>query len=663
MLGRLIDWPHAPVKITQLMTKLWMNKMLRGLALALAVLTAGAAGAAQEDDFLAARDAYRAGDARRLEVYASRLRGYILEPYIAFWQMRLRLEELGPGEVRAFLGTYGDAPVSRSLLGDWLKLLGRTQQWGLFDADYALYSGDDPDILCYGIQSRGRTQPDALLEARSLWFVPKELPDGCATPVSMLMQSGKITTEDVWARVRVALENGQVAMAQRAAIYLPPGQQPDPRALSLIFSNPAGYLEKQQFDLKTRGGREAVMFATARLGRSSPQQAAAHWIQLEPRFSADERGYVWGQLAQSAALRHDAAALSWFAKAPDLSDSQLGWKVRTALRQRNWKEVLATIDAMSSREREQAVWQYWRARALKSAGRSEEANALLRPISREYNFYGQLALEELGEGISTPPTGFKPSPEDIRAMTQNPTVRRALEFYKLNLRLDATREWIWLVRNLDDKQLITAAEVARRYELYDRAINTADKTASVHDFSLRYLAPFRNVLKPRAAQMSLDEAWVYGLIRQESRFIVDARSRVGAGGLMQLMPATAKWVAKKIGLRAIGDVTEVDTNVTLGTYYLRHVLDTLDGQPVLASAAYNAGPGRARAWRPDTAVEGAIYAESIPFNETRDYVKKVMANASYYGHSFSQQLQSLKQRLGIIGPRDRVREQGLGDTP
>ena len=156
-------------------------------------------------------------------------------------------------------------------------------------------------------------------------------------------------------------------------------------------------------------------------------------------------------------------------------------------------------------------------------------------------------------------------------------------------------------------------------------------------------------------------AWA--MIRQESRFIVDARSRVGAGGLMQLMPATAKWVAKKIGMKHVGDVTDVDTNISLGTYYLRHVLDTLDGHPVLASAAYNAGPGRARAWRPDSAVEGAIYAETIPFTETRDYVKKVMSNASYYAHVFTHQVQSLKQRLGVIGPRQRAVEAGLGDTP
>jgi soluble lytic murein transglycosylase len=653
---------HYTLELKRMLTHVIRNTACT-LLLAAALFAPVMAGAAADDDFLAAREAFRSGDARKLDFYAARLQNYILEPYIAYWRLRMRLDETSGAEIRRFSVTYAETPLPSRLLADWLRQLGRAQQWELFDTEYARYGGEDLDISCYAIQSKMRAQPEALSEARALWFVPKELPEACQPLISTLIQEQKLSEENIWTRVRIALEAGQVAMAQRAAAFLPPGQQPDGRMFTLISSNPAGYLEKQNFDWKSRAGREAVMFAAYRLARTSPQQAAAHWTRLESRFSADDRAYVWGQLALFAAMRHDAEALAWYAKARDLSDAQLAWKVRAALRQRNWPEVLNAVNAMTSKEREQAAWRYWKARALKATGRNEEATALLKPLSHEYHFYGQLALEDLGERISTPAAAFKPAAADIRAMSENATVKRALEFYRLNLRVDAVREWIWLVRKFDDKQLLTAAELARRHELYDRTINTADKTETLHDFSLRYIAPFRDVLKARASQMNLDEAWVYGLIRQESRFIVDARSTVGASGLMQLMPATAKWVAKKMGLRAIGDVTEVDTNVSLGTYYLKHVLDTLDGQPVLASAAYNAGPGRARAWRPDEPVEGAIYAETIPFNETRDYVKKVMANATYYGHTFSQQLQSLKQRLGIIGPRQRAREPSLADTP
>ena len=646
------------------MVRFSIRNTSRSIALAAALVTSAPASAtAAGDDFLAARDAFRSGEARKLDSYAGRLQNYVLEPYVAYWRLRMRLDEASASEVRRFFATYAETPLAGRLLSDWLRVLGRTQQWDVFDAEYAGYRGEEIDVTCYAIQSKSRTQPETLAEARALWFVPRELPGNCAPLISLLVQDHKISHEDIWTRVRIALEVGQVSMAQRAAAYLPAGQQPDARTLTAIFTNPGGYLEKQQFDLKSRAGRETAMFAAYRLARTSPQQAAAHWVRLEGRFAPEDRAYVWGSLAQFAAMRHDPEALAWYAKARDLSDTQLAWKARAALRQRSWPEVLAAIDAMTDKEREQPAWRYWKARAFKAADRNEEAAALLKPIAREYNFYGQLALEELGDRVSTPPASYKPGAEEIRAMSEDPSIRRALEFYRLNLRVDATREWIWAIRNFDDRQLLTASEVARRHELYDRAINTADKTETVHDFSLRYLAPFRDVLKVRANQMGLDEAWVYGLIRQESRFIVDARSGVGASGLMQLMPATAKWVAKKIGLRAIVDVTEIDTNVSLGTYYLRHVLDSLDGQPVLASAAYNAGPGRARAWRPDTPIEGAIYAETIPFSETRDYVKKVMANASYYGHVFSQQLQSLKQRVGIIGSRQRTAEPSLADTP
>jgi soluble lytic murein transglycosylase len=645
------------------MFRLSYSRIAGALLLGAMMVSGGAVSAANEDEFLAARDAFRAGDARKLDFHASRMNNYVLEPYIAYWQLRLRIDESTGPEVRRFMATYADTPLAPRLLADWLRVLARRQQWDQFDLDHQLYTGDDLDITCYAIQSKARAgNLDALGNARALWFVPRELPENCSTLFNVLVQNQRLTTDDVWTRVRIGLEAGQVSLAHRASQYLAPGQQPDYRTLTLITSNPAGYLEKQRFELGTRAGRETAMYAAHRLARTSPQQAAAHWVRLEHRFTPEERAYVWGQIAYLGALRHDPDVLSWYARAKDLSDVQLAWKARTALRQRNWKEVLSAIDAMTEKEREQSAWRYWKARAFKASGREQEAVALLKPLTREYSFYGQLALEELGEGIAAPPSAFKPAPADLKAMSENLSVRRALELYRINLRVDGVREWIWAIRSFDDRQLLTAAEIARRHEMYDRSINTADKTESVHDFSMRYPAPFREVLRVRASQMNLDEAWVYGLIRQESRFIVDARSRVGASGLMQLMPATAKWVANRMGLRTIADVTEVDTNVSLGTYYLKHVLDTLDGHPVLASAAYNAGPGRARAWRPDSPVEGAVYAESIPFNETRDYVKKVMSNASYYAHSFSQQLQSLKQRLGTVTPR-RGREASLGDTP
>jgi soluble lytic murein transglycosylase len=181
---------------------------------------------------------------------------------------------------------------------------------------------------------------------------------------------------------------------------------------------------------------------------------------------------------------------------------------------------------------------------------------------------------------------------------------------------------------MDDRQLLAAAELARRNEVWDRAIGTADRTVLEHDFSVRYLAPYRELLAEQARTRELEEPWVLGVIRQESRFITGARSSTGATGLMQVMRNTARWVVQRTHMKGFSwtRLSDPSVNAALGTYYLRHVLDQFDGNPVVAAAAYNAGPSRARQWRGTEPIEGAIFAETIPFGETRDYVKKVMAN-------------------------------------
>jgi soluble lytic murein transglycosylase len=635
------------------------------LFLAALLLSAAAHAASQDDDFLAAREAFRVGDAVKFERYAKSLGGYVLEPYVDYWRLKLRLENASTDEVRALLGRVKDGPVSNYLRADWLKVLGMKQRWELFDAEYPHLIGEDTEILCYSLQSRLRAGGmEELSYARTLWFTGRDMSDSCNAVFDALAANEQLTVDDIWARIRLALEAGNTGVVRRVAEYLPENQRPDAHTLGSIAVNAQAYLDRKKFDLKTRAGRETAMFAVHRLARTAPPLAAQQWAKLGERFPEAERGYVWGLIASQGAQRHDPNALGWYAQAGKLSDLQLAWKVRAALRAQSWSDVLAAVDAMSAKESQDPAWRYWKARALMAHGRATEAQALLAPLAAGFNFYGQLAAEELGGSSRIPATAYKPDGEEVQATGKLPGIRRALAFYRLNLRFEGNREWIWAIRGFDDKQLLAAAEFARRNELYDRAINTSDKTVQLHDFSIRYLAPYRDLMKDYVSQQQLDEAWVYGLIRQESRFIASAKSSAGATGLMQLMPATAHWVAKKIGLKGYGwaRVGEVQTNINLGTWYLRHVLDTFDNHPVLASAAYNAGPGRARGWRADMPMEAAIYAESIPFNETRDYVKKVMSNAGYYSQQFGHTLLSFKERIGVIVPR--TREAGkLPDEP
>jgi soluble lytic murein transglycosylase len=364
--------------------------------------------------------------------------------------------------------------------------------------------------------------------------------------------------------------------------------------------------------------------------------------------------YLWGRVAyEGARVLHDQA-LKWYARAGDarLDDEQLAWKVRTALRRGHWQVVRDSIDRMSASARQDPAWTYWYGRALAAQGEQAGSRAYYLRIAGQTDFYGLLANEELGYVGTLPETSHVPSDEDVAAAEREPGLARAMELFRLGMRTEGVREWLFTIRGLDDHKLLAAAELARRAEIYDRAINTADRTVRTHNFALRYPVPYRDVFRQYAKTQDLDEAWVLGLVRQESRFITEARSGVGAAGLMQLMPRTAKYVAAKIGLRSYQPqrVTEVKTNINLGTGYMKMVLEQL-GHPVLASAAYNAGPGRARRWRDAKPLEGAIYAESIPFAETRDYVKKVMANSVFYAALLEKKLTPLKARLGTISAK------------
>ncbi len=638
--------------------------MIGALMLALASAALGVQAApsrpqTQDELFLAARAAVHAGDYAKLANYDAQLQGSILEPYVEFWLLRRRLDEAPAEQVRDFLARQEGSLVAEQMRKEWLKVLGKRQQWDLFRSESPLLVSDDNEIACYALQARWQqNDASALAEVRAQWYAPRDLPEGCVPLAEALIANGQFTKRHVWERIRILLEAGVVSAAWRTAEYLPTREALDRGQLFGVAAGPKRYLDDRKKDLTRRQTRELTMFAVHRLARSDPLAAAAYWEpKLRAKFSAEERGYVWGQLALQSARHNLPEALKWYgyaeaASAP-LSDEQLAWRMRAALRQGNWNEVKVTSGMMSPLQRNEPAWIYWQGRAAEALGNAVEARTLFARIAGEHHFYAQLAAEELGVSFSVPPKGYTPTAEEVASIARRPGFQRALALYRLGQRFESAREWIWSIRGMDDKELLAAAELARQNEMFDRAINTADRTLALHDFSVRYLAPYRDALGENARAQQLEEAWVLGLVRQESRFISAVKSSAGAAGLMQLMPATAKWVARRMRMQdySWARVTDAGVNAALGTYYLRHVLDDLDGSPVLAAAAYNAGPGRARKWRDTHELEGAIYAETIPFNETRDYVKKVMNNTMYYAAMLGGQVRSLKARLGTIAPR------------
>jgi soluble lytic murein transglycosylase len=615
---------------------------------------------AQYSDFLAAREAFRVGDKANLDRLAIRFARSPLEPYLTYYQLRLDLEKADPAAIRLYLARPNDTPLIDRLRGEWLKVLAKSQQWDAFLEQYPLLGNkDDLELSCYALQARRRTQEqDALVEARKLWFSGEGQPESCTVLYAAALEAGIISQQDVWQRTRLALEAGNISLALQLSAKLPAQQALSSTALHRAYNNPGQYLAKLRVDDFSLAERTVALFALQRLAKQSPQLAYGRWRNIAAAFPEHEQHYFYGWLGYEGARKQDPRALEWYRNAGDepLSSLQLAWRTRAALRQKNWRETIDSINAMDPQQQREKTWRYWKARAYKALGRGEDADAMFAALSNEYGFYGQLAAEEQGAGAASDmlSVGRTPDLEKIAEVLMYPGIQRALALYRMDLNTEAYKEWMWAVRKFDDRQLLAAAEIARRSEIYDRTIDTAERTVQLHDFNLRYPTPYRTELQQFIHDTDLDEAWVYGLMRQESRFAMRAKSTVGAAGLMQLMPETARWAARQLHLKDFRKslIHDVGVNLKLGTYYLKSVLSWFDNNPVLASAAYNAGPGRARQWRGDIPLEGAIYIETIPFDETRDYVKKVMSNTVYYSKLFGQPPAPLKGRLGVIDAKN-----------
>ena len=646
--------------------------------------------------------AFRRGDKARLTQLLPQARGHTLEAWAAYWELKARLDEASPSEVQAFFARYAGSYQEDRLRNDWLLLLGQRRDWAAFAAEYPNYRmNDDREVRCYALLIEHLKNPalDARLaqEVRKNWFAQREADDGCTTAASRLVGSKNLTPQDVWEKARLALEANRPRAARDAVQIIAP------EALDMVTelsSSPIRFLAGKQLALR-KVRKEIITLALVKLAASDADGAA---FQMENKWGmqlgTDERNWVWGVIGRQAATRMGTVAagdaLAYFAKVTrdtDLTDDMLGWKARAALRsasQPSWQQVLRAINAMSDEARKEPTWSYWKARALLAlappdpasrtasdtaasvaiAPQRAEALALLQSIASVRGFYEQLALEDLGQKITVP---AKPAPltaEEKDGARLNPGLNRGAYAIMIGLRPEGVREWNYSTNlhqrgAMGERELLAAAQFACDRQLWDRCINTSERTQTMLDFDQRFPMPFRDTVVKRSQAINLDPAYVYGLIRQESRFIMDARSGVGASGLMQVMPATARWTARKIGMDSFTpeQLNDRETNITIGTAYLKLALDDLGGSMPMAAAAYNAGPGRPRAWRNGHVLDGAIWAENVPFSETRDYVKKVLSNATSYAAILSGQPQSLKARLGMVGPRDAAMPEPYKDLP
>ncbi len=641
--------------------------------------------AAPGDDLvLQMRAAFVKNDRKPLAALLPQVQGHALEHWAAYWELKARLEDAPTQEIQDFLRRYAGSYQEDRLRADWLTLLGQRKDWATFSAQYPSYRmGDDRELRCYAaLIAHTQTGADTSEEVRRNWYALREADQGCTQAAAALFASKKMSALDVWRKARMAMEANRPQAARAAVEIVAPEVA---KSVVEINANPLKFLRAHS----TAPGqvrKELVLLAIIKMATND---ADATFPVLENKWSVqlspEERNWAWGVIGKQAAMRLSNDALDYFSRAKsdaDLNDEMLAWKARAALRagrEPKWPVLLAAINAMSEEARKDSTWVYWKALALKAKGGAEQAqvNALLESIASVRGFYEQLALEELGRKVSVPPRPAPLTAAELDTARLNPGLNRALIAIALGLRSEGVREWNYssnlsnprgAAGAMNERELLAAADLACQYQVWDRCINTSERTRSEIDFAQRFPMPYKDAVLKRSGEIGLDPAFVYGLIRQESRFVMDARSGVGASGLMQVMPPTARWTARKIGLVDFKphQISDRDTNIAIGTGYLKLVLDSFSGSMPLAAAAYNAGPSRPRNWRGQSGapvIDAAAWAENIPFAETRDYVKKVLSNSTSYAALISGQPQSLKARLGQVGPRDAGAIEAILDLP
>jgi soluble lytic murein transglycosylase len=649
---------------------------LAALAAALCCTALVQAAWAQSGDaaIVAARDAWSAKDGARLVALRSATAGHPLAMWVDYWELGSRLATAQQAELDAFYARWAGSYLEDRLRNDWLLELGKRRDWVNFRTEFPRFRmNDDREVTCFSVLTRHLAGDDVAREARAAWFAQRDVDEGCAFMGRELVQARRLSSDDAWQAARVAVEFNRPQAARAAAEAAETGAG---QSVAELFANPARALARFS-ESKTEVSTELGMLALMRLAAADPDAAAARLDAVwERRLGPTRSAQAWAIVGKQAALKLQPQALDAYQRAWQTaarpgalvawSDETLAWQVRAALRApvsnpQRWALVERAINAMSAAEQREPAWVYWKARAQQARARPGEegdadraaAREALESIASPLHFYGKLATEDLGVAVALPPPPAPLTDAERDAVRARDGLAHALKLISLGLRSEGVREWNFSLRGMADRELLAAAQWACEREVWDRCINTSDRTRGEVDLAQRFPMPFREQVVANAREIGVDPAYMYGLIRQESRFILDVRSSVGASGLMQLMPATARWTARKIGLTGYRPemIADRDVNLRLGTSYLKLVHEDFGGSDALAAAAYNAGPSRSRLWREGGLFEPAAWAESIPFNETRDYVKKVLSNAVVYSALLGAAMPSLKARLGaMIGP-------------
>ena len=638
------------------------KKYYKMLALGLASTGLVSITHAADEQFNAALQAANAGNIGLLQQYQASMQNDVLGYYPEYWSLNANLSAQPSSNIVNFAQRYPQSAMAEKLAADYVEEKVKQADFATAQPVLQYVTNADQAESCAVAQVRAKSgDPLVFAEYKDVWLTTNSQPESCTGLGRMMLSSPLMTEQDrqqrLWGQLRAGQSGQALATAQTLGMSLSLAQ------LNQIQANPLNYLWSAP--KASTADHAYLVFAMGRLADSDLNSAmsavkrAAEGTPLQVQKALYRAvGYIGGTTVMKNNFNREVLNYLDASYGLPFSSEEAEIYARQAIRFSSWESLIRAIDAMSVTQKQEDRWQYWLARASEQRGDASSkrtAQEIFKKLAQGDDYHNLLAKDKLGQSYNNIPNNVQPSNSDVQRLSQDIHFSRAFALRRVNAPDNyINREWNWAVRQAylkhDDGLLLAAAKRATDMGWYDRAIYAADRTENKHNYSYRYAMPHQNYVVSHSRNAGIDPAWAYGLMRQESRFNTGARSHVGAGGLMQIMPDTAKLVARQMGeTYNPAALSDMNTNIRYGTFYLSMIQSQLSSSPVLATAGYNAGPNRARRWQPDSqSIAADQYTESIPLTETRDYVKHVMTNATHYGVLLGQGAQSIEKRMNVI---------------
>ncbi|MDQ2070277.1 lytic transglycosylase domain-containing protein [Natronospira bacteriovora] len=572
-------------------------------------------------------------------------------PWLKMLWLRSRFDSLPAEDVARFISRHRDRPFAAEFRRDWLLALGRAERWREFSRHYR--GERDQALQCLADRARlaAGQQERANRAAAALWLSGRTLPAECEPLFDSARQTGAISDFMLRERYRMALARGNLSLAERLATDIGPEAEETVARRQAILNDPAALLDR--LDPADQGVRDDIVAAIKRLARRDVLAAIRRWEVMHGQgleVNGQDRFMVTRRIALEAARAHRPEAREWLDRSTANDRFIRAWRIRDALRTGDWEAALSAIDSHPRDDSRQ--WRYWRARALEALDQPQAATTLYRQLASHRDYYGLLAARRLGQPLSTDSRPIEVETDTLEQLRRHEGLRIARALLESGWESAARDEWRQALADQPRPARCQAALLAAEWGWASESIITAARSGCRGDHQLDYPLAFADQLKAHSERLNLDPAWAWSIMRAESLFATEARSRVGALGLMQLMPGTAAHMADRLGMAIEGerDILDPAHNIALGTAYLREMLDRFDGHPLIATAAYNAGPHRAEHWLPRNGqIAGDIWAETIPFQETRRYIRRVMTHSLGFDQRLGREDTGLHERLAAVG--------------